>query len=272
MLYFSASKSHTRIWIYKRLSINITFPQYWSALSATGSSRNNQFFVGGLFLIFSVYKHLYQTLNIIPFIQDNKVTFTVDSRTISSGLYYISFIFASFLSQYLTSWFRRRCSRIICFEVFCDLKWWLGFFSLDNSEELQSLFLCFKFIEIVIDIKVTNRGKGYWKLNNSLLNDHMYQKLINEIIHNYVLESQNNLQNARTIWDLCKIEIKEQSIKYGIIKTKQHKNHLKELEDELSKTSILKVLLKQYMSPTGPNKYLRGITPTKTDKLKLYLF
>ena len=37
-------------------------------------------------------------------------------------------------------------------------------------------------------------------------------------------------------------------------------------------TSILKVLLKQYMSPTGPNKYLRGITPRKTDKLKLDLF
>ena len=37
-------------------------------------------------------------------------------------------------------------------------------------------------------------------------------------------------------------------------------------------TSILKVLLKQYMSPTGPNKYLRGITSTKTDKLKLICF
>ena len=31
-------------------------------------------------------------------------------------------------------------------------------------------------------------------------------------------------------------------------------------------------MLKQYMFPTGPNKYLRGITPTKTDKLKLDLF
>ena len=37
-------------------------------------------------------------------------------------------------------------------------------------------------------------------------------------------------------------------------------------------TSILKVLLKQYMSPTGPNKYLRGITPAETDKLKRVLF
>ena len=37
-------------------------------------------------------------------------------------------------------------------------------------------------------------------------------------------------------------------------------------------TSILKVLLKQYLCPTGPNKYLRGITPTKTDKVKLDMF
>ena len=45
---------------------------------------------------------------------------------------------------------------------------------------------------------------------------------------------------------------------------------LSELVD--SSTSILKVLLKQYMSPTGPNKYLRGIKPTKSDQLKLDLF
>ena len=31
-------------------------------------------------------------------------------------------------------------------------------------------------------------------------------------------------------------------------------------------TSILKVLLKQYKSPTGPNKFSRGITPTKADQ------
>ena len=36
-------------------------------------------------------------------------------------------------------------------------------------------------------------------------------------------------------------------------------------------TSILKVLQKQYMSPTGPNKSLRGITTTKTDQLELDL-
>ena len=30
-------------------------------------------------------------------------------------------------------------------------------------------------------------------------------------------------------------------------------------------TSILKVLLKQYKSPTGPNKFSRGISPIKAD-------
>ena len=34
----------------------------------------------------------------------------------------------------------------------------------------------------------------------------------------------------------------------------------------LSITSILKVLLKQHKSPTGPNKFSRGITLTKADQ------
>ena len=40
----------------------------------------------------------------------------------------------------------------------------------------------------------------------------------------------------------------------------------------LSLRRNMKVLLKQYMSPTGPNKDLRGITTTKTDELELDLF
>ena len=31
-------------------------------------------------------------------------------------------------------------------------------------------------------------------------------------------------------------------------------------------TSILKVFLKQYKSPTGPNKFSRGISPIKADQ------
>ena len=39
------------------------------------------------------------------------------------------------------------------------------------------------------------------------------------------------------------------------------------LKDNSIKTSILKVLLKQYKPPTGPNKFSRGITPTNTSPL-----
>ena len=34
-------------------------------------------------------------------------------------------------------------------------------------------------------------------------------------------------------------------------------------------TSILKVLLKQYKSPTSPNKFPRGVTPTNMDQSDL---
>ena len=36
----------------------------------------------------------------------------------------------------------------------------------------------------------------------------------------------------------------------------------------ITKTSILKVLLKQYKSPIDPNKFYRGITPEKLDERK----
>ena len=38
------------------------------------------------------------------------------------------------------------------------------------------------------------------------------------------------------------------------------------MERIASTTSILKVLLKQYKSPTGPNKFVRGVTPTNRDQ------
>ena len=36
-------------------------------------------------------------------------------------------------------------------------------------------------------------------------------------------------------------------------------------------TSILRELLKQYMSPTGPNKFQRGITPLENGQLELHV-
>ena len=39
-----------------------------------------------------------------------------------------------------------------------------------------------------------------------------------------------------------------------------------ERQIDINSTSILKVLLKQYKSPTGPNKFSRGITHTTADQ------
>ena len=43
----------------------------------------------------------------------------------------------------------------------------------------------------------------------------------------------NNKTDARTCWELCKLEIKEKSIQYGIAKSRNKKNHISILEQKL---------------------------------------
>ena len=45
-------------------------------------------------------------------------------------------------------------------------------------------------------------------------------------------------KNKQIIWDLCKIEIKELSIKYGINRSKTRKDDIQKLEKELTKCQI----------------------------------
>ena len=45
-------------------------------------------------------------------------------------------------------------------------------------------------VSLRIDIKVVNRGPGYWKMNNSLLKDLDYQIMVNSIIYDYTLGSK----------------------------------------------------------------------------------
>ena len=60
------------------------------------------------------------------------------------------------------------------------------------------------------------RGKGFWKFNNNLLKDNEYIKHLTGIINSISnIEIANN-SNNQTKWELCKIEIREFSIKYAI--------------------------------------------------------
>lgn len=76
-------------------------------------------------------------------------------------------------------------------------------------------------ISLKLDIYANNRGKGYFKMNNSILTDTQYNKLINKLIEKY--EQNFNLTNVLNQWDLLKTDIRESTIQYCKSKAKKGK-------------------------------------------------
>ena len=73
------------------------------------------------------------------------------------------------------------------------------------------------------------RGKGYWKFNNSLLNDHTYVNEMNNFLENYSVESEDD----QIALDVLKIQIKEFTINYSTMKRRKNKNDVIALYNEL---------------------------------------
>ena len=80
-----------------------------------------------------------------------------------------------------------------------------------------------------------NRGRGFWKLNTSLLLDNSYtDKIKKSIRESYVLYKEQQT-NPCLIWELVKADIRGESIKFASFKKKERANRLCELENELKK-------------------------------------
>ena len=88
---------------------------------------------------------------------------------------------------------------------------------------------------LAVSLKIINtsiRGPNFWKMNNAYLKDKNYINLINETIDNCLSELSNNATSHQTLWHYCKVLIKEKSINYAKIKSKERKNLLFSLETE----------------------------------------
>ena len=64
------------------------------------------------------------------------------------------------------------------------------------------------------DIKEGPRGRGFWKLNTSLLARSDYVEMINKELPNW-LKDANDLPGYRVKWDWLKFKIKTSSIAYS---------------------------------------------------------
>ena len=93
------------------------------------------------------------------------------------------------------------------------------------ASDHETLLACFKTVN-------QKRGRGYWKLNNCLLQDDEYQLGIRNIIKDTISE-YSDIESYRLTWELMKIRIKEYSIKYSVTKVRNRRSNIAYIESKL---------------------------------------
>jgi exonuclease III len=77
------------------------------------------------------------------------------------------------------------------------------------------------------------RGKGYWKLNSTLLESEEYREKVNTIIVDTTTAYEHKIP-YKSLWDLIKIRIKEYSLGFGIKLSRIYKAAVSKLESKIS--------------------------------------
>ena len=104
-----------------------------------------------------------------------------------------------------------------------------------QSTDHQGVFLTFQ-------PGTAQRGRGFWKLNNSVLQDKNYREIIDNLLDKYLKLKRENKQNfdIRLMWDVLKIEIKDATIQYCKKLARDRGGIKRELEKELEDREKLK--------------------------------
>ena len=89
------------------------------------------------------------------------------------------------------------------------------------------------------------RGRGFWKLNCTLLEDLEYRTIIEKCIAECVQDNCGT--DGDLLWDTIKCRVRGCSIKYSSYKKRENHKHIKELEDALIK---LKNAMPNAIDPT----------------------
>ena len=149
--------------------------------------------------------------------------------------------------------------------VHCRLDYFLTSDSLTSSVHNASIKTSYKtdhsLIQLDIQTSKNNKGNGYFKLNNSLLTDEQYLKVIKDTIK--LTAEINNDCSPDTLWEVMKGNIRNETIKYATFKHKNEKEEekkllqdIKNLENELE----------------NPNADIEKITSTMAEKKQLLCY
>ena len=86
-------------------------------------------------------------------------------------------------------------------------------------------------VNINIEINQQKRGPGFWKMNNSLLQNKDYVDFIKGVIKD--IKNNDVDLDAQTLWDFCKNEIKHKTIDYACKQANNLRNQKENLREEL---------------------------------------
>ena len=86
-----------------------------------------------------------------------------------------------------------------------------------------------KVVFMLLEGKERKRGKGYWKLNVSILKEEEYREIIPNIIEGTFAEYMHKIDKS-LIWELTKIKVKKTSIKYCRTRQLKLSKEIKQLE------------------------------------------
>ena len=86
------------------------------------------------------------------------------------------------------------------------------------------------YVSLTIQGSQIERGKGYWKLNNSHLSNENFKNCVREIINETAAQSYDSYSG---LWDVIKMKIKDFAIRYGKKLKKDKEREKNRLQDEM---------------------------------------
>ena len=108
-----------------------------------------------------------------------------------------------------------------------------------SADKSQSIMSDHKIATFFLDMELTNRGNGYWKINNSILNDSDNIKMIKQITNDFLITNTREYTSPHILWETLKCVIRGETIKFCALRKKNQnrKQHL--LESKLNTMELL---------------------------------
>ena len=85
-------------------------------------------------------------------------------------------------------------------------------------------------INLTVDIRLVDRGRGFWKMNCSFLENNDYIAAIKESIKNSVIENPDT--EEQILWEQIKCNVRRDTITFSCRQNRKRKNSLETLENE----------------------------------------